>query len=103
MVHIYCIEFRNLGMIYIGSSFNPEKRFNHHMLAYGVHERRIGICKEHSEWHIIDTVKSSERLYWERFYMELFKSWGFKLKNKQRILNTDNRVFGGLPKRKIKR
>ena len=40
---------------------------------------------------IIDEVDFSMGFYWERFYMELFKSWNIQLKNSYPILNINRK------------
>jgi len=42
------------------------------------HKRTFG---KGIEFVLIDQVKSSEWKFWEKYYISLFKTWGFKLEN----------------------
>jgi hypothetical protein len=57
---------------YIGKSINCYSRLFAHKKIYGNNIKMIKITK----------VKNEEWLFWEKHYISLFKSWGFKLDNK---------------------
>jgi hypothetical protein len=69
MTFIYCLITDNVPF-YIGKTRRPQSRFNSH--------KRQFQC----EILILDEVDDSEWKFWEQHYISLFKSWGFKLKNK---------------------
>jgi hypothetical protein len=81
MISIYYLHRGDNTPIYVGQTGNPKLRTYNHKQALGK-----DIVME-----IIDSVKQDEILFWERHYMSLFKSWGFKLLNK-------NKGGGGCPK-----
>lgn len=71
MTLIYEIE-RNDIPIYIGKTIqNINSRFSSH-------KDKRNNCRI----HIIDEVDENEWRFWESFYIDLYKSWGFKLENK---------------------
>jgi hypothetical protein len=71
MTKIYILE-RNGVPFYIGKTLQKIKeRFYTHK------DRKIN-----SEITEIDCVDDSEWRFWESWYIELFKSWGFELENK---------------------
>jgi NUMOD3 motif-containing protein len=57
--------------IYVGKTNNIIKRTNNHKKKY-----------PNAKLDVIDEVKQSEWKFWESHYISLYKSWGFKLKNK---------------------
>jgi hypothetical protein len=58
---------------YIGKTINSLiKRQNEHSIKF----------KTYCEIELLDTVKLNEWKFWEKYYISLFKSWGFKLENK---------------------
>jgi hypothetical protein len=69
--YIYYLHKGDNIPFYIGKSVTPKGRLNDH-------KRKFGYIK----LEIIDNVPTSEWLFWEKWYIELFKFWGFKLKNK---------------------
>jgi hypothetical protein len=73
MTDIYYLTFDHEDIpFYIGKSKNCYSRFFAHKKTYG---KNIKMIK-------IDKVKNKEWLFWEKHYVSLFKSWGFKLDNK---------------------
>lgn len=68
---IYILERNNIPF-YIGKSNGPNIRFYKHKEKFG----------EQIILEIIDEVPISEWKFWEIWYISLFKSWGFKLENK---------------------
>lgn len=69
-VYIYLLELED-NKIYIGKTINPSHRFHSHKKSKKVIYSTI-----------IDTVSNFEWKYWEKFYIELFKTWNFELDNK---------------------
>ena len=69
-VFIYLLELED-NKVYIGKTVNPSHRFYSHKKSKNV-----------IQFTIIDKVPNSEWKYWEKFYIELFKTWEFKLDNK---------------------
>jgi hypothetical protein len=77
MIHTTYIYFLHKGdniPFYIGKSINPDLRKAEHRW------KKKGGTKP--DFVIIDEVPTSEWLFWEKWYIELFKSWGFILENK---------------------
>ena len=73
MTDIYYLTFDHEDIpFYIGKSKNCYSRFFAHKKTYG---KNIKMIK-------IDKVKNKEWLFWEKHYVSLFTSWGFKLDNK---------------------
>jgi len=71
MTSIYILE-RNGIPFYIGKTIQDlKKRFQSHKI------KRLN-----SEIYEIDIVSDDEWRFWESWYIELFKSWGFELENK---------------------
>ena len=73
MVTIYYIE-KNNKPFYIGKTINPKNRAGNHRKTYGNDIDFI-------ELDIVDSNKEIWK-FWESFYINLFKSWGFELTNK---------------------
>jgi hypothetical protein len=72
-VYIYCL-FKNNTPFYVGKTKNTlPKRERQHQLKYGNNIKifELDECEDKKE-----TWK-----FWEQFYIELFKSWGFGLLN----------------------
>lgn len=82
------IDPRNQQIKYIGKANNPKLRFNGHL------RECLKTETLKNNWiksllnkglkpivEIIDEVLESEWQFWERHYISLYKSWGFKLKN----------------------
>jgi hypothetical protein len=73
ITYIYYLHIGDNIPFYIGKSISPKGRISDH-------KRRFGkVILE-----IIDHIPTEEWLFWEKWYIELFKSWGFKLKNKNK-------------------
>jgi hypothetical protein len=70
MTKIYILE-RNRVPFYIGKT-KGNWRENKHKLKFG----------EDINFIEIDTVEDCEWLFWEKYYISLYKSWGFILVNK---------------------
>lgn len=71
MTKIYILE-RNGVPFYVGKTLQEIKE------RFYTHKDK----KENSEIFEIDCVDDSEWRFWESWYIELFKSWGFELENK---------------------
>lgn len=69
MIKIYILE-KNGVPFYVGKAKNPIRRKHKHYQKYGT-SINLEIIDEVEDWR-----------YWEEFYIWLFKSWGFKLENK---------------------
>ncbi len=69
-VFIYLLELEN-NKVYIGKTVNPSHRLHSHKKFKNI-----------IQFDIIDKVSHSEWKYWEKFYIELFKTWNFELDNK---------------------
>ena len=70
MVNIYVL-FKNNIPFYIGKTKNPKYRINDHKRKFG----------KNIEFVLIDQVSLYEWKFWEKYYISLFKTWGFKLEN----------------------
>jgi hypothetical protein len=91
MTKIYILE-RNKVPFYVGKTLQEIKeRFHTH-----------GIKKENSEIIEIDCVDDEEWRFWESWYIELFKSWGFELENKNSGGGGRGPGWISLPERGIK-
>lgn len=72
--YIYYLEL-NGSPIYVGKSNNPKHRlYTDHYNNFG-----YGITQ-----YIIDEVNRDEWRFWEQFYIDLFNSWGFELKQQKK-------------------
>jgi hypothetical protein len=67
MALIYILE-KNGIPFYIGKTSSPKTRFSSHIRN---HKCEVFIIDEVEDWK-----------FWEKHYISLFKSWGFKLENK---------------------
>lgn len=73
-VFIYCL-FNNNGPFYIGKTKNSLKKREKQ------HQKRL---KDNCEIFKLDLVNENEWKFWEQYYIDLFKSWNFNLKNKNK-------------------
>jgi hypothetical protein len=88
-VFIYALsDPRNNQIRYIGKANNPKDRYTNHLNSArdkNTHKRNWINCVRKSglrpELIIIDEVPKIEWVYWEKFYISLFKTWGFSLVN----------------------
>jgi hypothetical protein len=83
-----CIYYLHKGdniPFYIGKTKNLSLRLYDHKHTYG----RDVLIEE------IDLVEDKEWKFWEKYWVEQFKIWGFKLKNKN---NGGGGSLGGIPK-----
>lgn len=70
---IYILEKNNIPF-YVGKSSNPPHRYYKHSKTYG---KSISL-------EIIDEVEDNEWKFWEQYWICQFKTWGFKLENKNK-------------------
>lgn len=73
MIKIYILERNNIPF-YVGKTKNVIRRINKHYINFG---ENISII-------IIDEVNEQEWKFWEKYWIEQFKQWGFKLENKNK-------------------
>jgi predicted GIY-YIG superfamily endonuclease len=71
MLAIYYLE-KKKEIFYVGYTKNIKNRITEH-------RRRFGI---ETEIHILEYVNTSDKKYWESYWIEQFKQWGFNLINK---------------------
>lgn len=75
------------NVYYVGASNNPKQRFTRHRYGGEWHPitskykeaRALYLARIAPELIIFDEVDISKAAYWEEFYVQLIKSWGFKL------------------------
>jgi hypothetical protein len=88
-VFIYALsDPRNNQIRYIGKSNNPKDRYKNHFNSArdkNTHKRNwinsLRKDRYRPELIIIDEVPVDSWQYWEKFYISLFKTWGFSLVN----------------------
>lgn len=75
--YIYTInDSKNDAVMYVGSSFNPKKRYiNHKYCKYNT-KKRDWITNNDNYLDIIEDVPLNESDFWESYYICLYKSWG---------------------------
>jgi hypothetical protein len=73
ITYIYFLHKGDNIPFYIGKSVHPEGRISPHKKSFG------NIFME-----IIDSINTDEWLFWEKWYINLFKGWGFILENKNK-------------------
>lgn len=78
MTTIYYLQKESGEIFYIGQTSNPISRLGDHVKRFG---EKISINE-------IEKVEDNYRLYWEKFYIQLFKSWGFTLVNEDTGVGT---------------
>ena len=73
LTYIYFLHKGDNIPFYIGKSINKNlHRSYQHKKTYG----------KNTIIEILDAIVTEEWLFWEKYYISLFKSWGFKLENK---------------------
>jgi predicted GIY-YIG superfamily endonuclease len=70
MVYIYFLEKNNIPF-YIGYTKNLKQRLNAHRRKYGIETEMVEL----------DLIDNKDKKQSESFYIQLFKSWGFRLLN----------------------
>ena len=73
IIYIYFLCRMDNIPFYVGKTNNPTKRKLNHKTMFGVNI--------HLE--IIDEIPEGEWKFWEKHYISLFRSWGFKLEYKK--------------------
>jgi hypothetical protein len=89
LTYIYSLEFPEGNIRYIGKADNPRRRFQGHIA-----ELKRGTFTHKQSWlkslinigekpilNIIEEVNKESWEIWERYYIALYKSWGFRLTN----------------------
>jgi hypothetical protein len=71
MINIYILE-RNGIPFYVGKAKNAVRRQHKHYLTFGTDIKM----------EVIDIVENKQWKFWEQYWICQFKSWGFKLENK---------------------
>jgi len=74
ITYIYYLHKGDNVPFYVGKSNNPKQRFH-------IHKRTFGVG---TELGILDEVLRVEWKFWEIYWIEQFKQWGFVLKNKNK-------------------
>jgi hypothetical protein len=73
MTYIYILENEGIPF-YIGKTVNVNQRKNHHKRFKNINLQLI----------IIDEVSDDDWKFWEEYWISQFKTWGFKLDNKNK-------------------
>ena len=71
ITYIYYLHMGNNVPFYIGKTINPQSRKYNHRRKF---EGKILL-------EVIDEIPISEWRFWEKYYISLFKGWGFILEN----------------------
>jgi hypothetical protein len=71
MTNIYALLKKNY-VFYIGKTINIHSRLYEHKQKYGIDIEMI----------LLDKVEDDQWVFWEKYYISLFRSWGYILKNK---------------------
>lgn len=82
--YIYFLEENGI-VFYIGKTKNKEQRLKNHRSLYGKYTQMVEV----------DFVCDYESRFWEIFYIQLYKMYGFSLKNKvylSKIKNTNESI-----------
>lgn len=80
----------NSFYLYVGSTSNTRRRLLEH--HYKINKtRRYSKQIKKIEFTSLFMTDETGRFYWENFYVELFKHWGFTLKNKMKINPNNNK------------
>ena len=87
MISIYAlINPTKNSVFYIGASFNPVNRLYQHILESkkGTSKKHLEIRSitnsgENVEMEILDECEIKDASFWEKFYIDLFASYGFDL------------------------
>jgi len=93
----------NKCIFYVGASFDPWQRLQHHIVKRNsekgfkaIQIREIIENNRKVELLVLDECDLGDVSFWEEFYIDLFKSWGFKINqaNKSTYSQTNlNRFF----------
>lgn len=87
IVYIYAlINPLDNDVFYIGATVNPIARLSLHIRSYGTTDKRYRVLSLlynidiEPEMLILDTATLQDAGYWEVFYTDLYRSYGFELK-----------------------
>ena len=80
--YVYLIEFNDKS-IYVGRTCNVESRLKTHRAKF----------KDILEFSLIDEGDSSNIIFLERFYINIFSYYGLRLRNKDISKNFTNKVL----------
>ena len=95
-VFIYTISEGNENIRYVGKTINPKQRFKNHIYKSKILKDNnlknkwiAELLKKNNnpKFEIIDIIDHHEWKFWEDFYINLFRSWGFDLLNVMRYKN----------------
>ena len=89
-VYIYLLEYSMRDIIYIGSTTDPSRRLSEHSNPIRVGSFAIPVNNKIT-MTILEEVDRRLRYEREGFYIDLFKSWGFKLKNSDLLKNRERK------------
>lgn len=86
ITHIYTISDENNNIRYIGKSDQPKRRLHQHITIKSNQDKYDWIQSiiengSNPIIEIIDSVPVLEWHYWEKYWIEQFKVWGFNLLN----------------------
>ena len=73
MISIYILVENNIP-IYLGKTNKPNRRLKEH---------RVNFSKDVS-LEVIDEVEKDEWMFWEKWWIEIFNSWGIQLLNRNK-------------------
>lgn len=87
--YIYCLKDPIDGKIkYIGKSIDPYKRYSDHLKKHKYKSttknnwiKKLHSLNEKPILEILDAVPDNEWSFWEKYWIGLFKTWGFILYN----------------------
>jgi hypothetical protein len=94
------VDPRDKQTKYIGQTLHPCKRLTEHKYyrKYKINTKLISWIKKlysinlEPIMYVIDKVEDKERDFYEQFYISLYKSWGFDLKNGTEGGNSGRRI-----------
>lgn len=91
--YIYILEFKD-GSFYIGQTINIKRRFYQHYKSFGTTFTHV----------VIDECDSKFALLFECMWMQLFLTWGFRVKNGRpwRNVNFNQKTTAGIKRGPIR-
>lgn len=103
MIYIYTLSHPITKYVYyVGKTNNPHGRYNAHVTDFGKitpNKYWIKSLVKNGMFpimDIVDCIGDEEWVFWEKFYIDLYKSWGFELNNcrgyvyfKEKLPNVD--------------
>lgn len=90
-VHIYCLSQEEKDYVYIGSSVEPKIRLTYHKSRESFLIKKRLFSREKIKMSIIHIAERKDRFFWEKHYMDMLLSRGFKLVNIARIINPNRK------------